>query len=105
MKSAVLGRAYELSVAFVDEGVMRKLNSTYRNKRSSTDILSFPLSRRSGEILFSMGDVEKRAKMFGRAPLNFLAFLVIHGLLHLKGYAHGSKMEREEIKFRNKFGI
>lgn len=105
IKNAVLPRDYELSVAFVDTGVMREINGRYRNKRTSTDILSFPLSPCSGEIIFSMRDIEKRAMLFKRSASNFLAFLFIHGLLHLKGYSHGSRMEREEIKFRKRFEI
>ncbi|HBV00931.1 MAG TPA: rRNA maturation RNase YbeY [Candidatus Taylorbacteria bacterium] len=105
MKNAVLPRDYELSVAFVDTGVMREINGKYRNKRYSTDILSFPLSPCSGEIIFSMKDIEKRAPMVKRGTSNFLAFLFIHGLLHLKGYSHGSRMEREEEKIRRKFNI
>ena len=105
MKNAVLPRDYALSVAFVDTDVMREINGKYRNRRYSTDILSFPLSPCSGEIIFSMKDIEKRAPMFKRGTLNFLAFIFIHGLLHLKGYSHGSRMEREEEKIRRKFNI
>ena len=105
MKNAVLPRDYALSVAFVDTDVMREINGKYRNRRYSTDILSFPLSPCSGEIIFSMKDIEKRAPMFKRSTLNFLAFIFIHGLLHLKGYSHGSRMEREEEKIRRKFNI
>ncbi len=105
MKDAVLGKRYELNVACVERSTMRKLNKKYRDKSSSTDILSFPLSNRSGEIVFSMKDVEKQAPLFKRGTSNFLAFLFIHGLLHLKGYAHGSRMERQEKKFRRKFKI
>lgn len=105
MKNAVLGPAYDLSIAFVDARAMRTLNKKYRNKSASTDILSFPLSPRSGEIVFSMKDVAKQASLFKRDTSNFLLFLFIHGLFHLKGYSHGSRMEREEIKFRKRFGI
>lgn len=105
MKNAVLGPGYDLSVAFVDVREMKRLNRKYRRKSCSTDVLSFPLSRTSGEIVFSMTDVAKKAPLFGRRPSNFLAFLFIHGLVHLKGYAHGSRMEREEEKIRRKFNI
>lgn len=105
VKDAVLGPAYELSAAFVDSRTMRVLNRRYRGIASPTDILSFPLSKTSGELVFSMREVEKQASLFERAAPNFLAFLFIHGLLHLKGYRHGSKMEAQEIKFRKKFGI
>jgi len=105
MKNAVLGPAYDLSVAFVSANAMKKLNSKYRRKSYATDILSFPLSPSSGEILFSMKDIAEQAPKFGRRTANFLAFLFIHGLVHLKGYAHGSRMERLEAKFRKQFGI
>jgi ssRNA-specific RNase YbeY (16S rRNA maturation enzyme) len=42
---------------------------------------------------------------FDRTYENFLVFLFIHGLVHLKGYDHGDKMEKVEIKFRKKFNI
>lgn len=105
MKAAVLGKSYELSLAFVNEAKMLALNKQYRGKKASTDILSFPLSAKTGEIVFCMKDIAKQASLFGRSVPNFLTFLFIHGLLHLKGYAHGSRMEREERKFRTKFGI
>jgi ssRNA-specific RNase YbeY (16S rRNA maturation enzyme) len=45
------------------------------------------------------------AKKFDREYENFLGFLFIHGLVHLKGYDHGSTMESIEIQFRKQFGI
>lgn len=104
-KDAVLGKSYELSVAFVASVEMKKLNKRFRQKFEATDILSFPLSPASGEIVFCMEEVEAQAPLFERTSANFLKFLFIHGLLHLKGYRHGSRMERQEIKFRKKFGI
>ncbi len=105
LKDAVLGKRYELSIAFVDEKEMRRLNKKYRKKLASTDILSFPLSKNSGEIVFCMKDVVKQAPLFGRTVPNFLKFLFIHGLVHLKGYAHGSRMERQERKFRKECNV
>ena len=105
MKDAVLGKKYVLSVAFVSPAEMKNLNGKLRGKPLPTDILSFPLSQNSGEILLCAKEVRKQALLFGRTPENFLLFLFIHGLLHLKGYAHGSRMEHEEIKFQKKFGI
>lgn len=105
MKDAVLGPRYDLSVAFVSPREMRRLNATYRGVDAPTDILSFPLSNESGEVLLCMREVTRRASQFQRTPQIYLRFLVIHGLLHLKGCAHGSRMEEQEIKFRKKFGI
>jgi len=105
MKDAVLGKKYELSVAFVGESRIRALNKSYRQKDYVTDILSFPLSETSGEIIICEKKAKQKAKLYGRNPENFLYFLFIHGLVHLDGHDHGAIMEREEIKFRKKFGI
>ncbi len=104
-KNAVLGKAYALSVAFVDAKEIRRLNRIYRGKDAATDILSFPLSKKEGEVVFCMQEVERQAPDFGCAPSNFLKFLFIHGLCHLKGMKHGSRMEAHEKKFRRKFKI
>jgi len=104
-KDTVLGTGYQLSVAFVTAAKMQTLNARYRGKSRSTDILSFPLGVQVGEIVFCMKDVAKESVRFGRTTENFLKFLFIHGLVHLKGYEHGATMEKQERKFRAKFKI
>ena len=101
----VLGNSYELSVAFVESSEIKKLNRKFRNKNEPTDILSFPLSNKSGEIVLCMTEIAKQSPLFGRTTANFLRFLFIHGLLHLKGYEHGRKMDALEDMWRKKFKI
>ncbi|MFA6050752.1 MAG: rRNA maturation RNase YbeY [Candidatus Paceibacterota bacterium] len=105
MKDAVLGKKYDLSVAFVGEAKIRALNNMYRKKDYVTDILSFPISETSGEIIICEKKANQKAKLYDRKSQNFLYFLFIHGLVHLKGFDHGAIMEKEEEKFRKKFGI
>ena len=105
MKNAVLGESYLLSVAIVNEEASQKLNRIYRGINTPTDILSFPLSEDEGEIVFNLKEARKEAKKFGRKFDNFLAFLFIHGLVHLKGLDHGKKMEQEEERIRKQFDI
>ena len=105
MKDAVLGKKYELSVVFVSRATMRNLNRTYREKDRATDILSFLLSDSAGEIFINLEEAKKESKKFDRDFENFLGFLFIHGLVHLKGMTHGSRMEALEAKFRKQFGI
>jgi len=83
MKDAVLGKKYELSVAFVGEKKSQEINNLMRGKNKPTNILSFPLSKNSGEILISLSTTKKDAKNFDKTPDKFLGFLFIHGLLHL----------------------
>ena len=105
IKKAILGEKYELGLVFVSTKKIQELNKTYRNINRPTDILSFPLSKTSGEILICKSETRKMMTEFGRTYENFLAFLFIHGCVHLKGYDHGDKMEKVEIKFRKKFKI
>ena len=105
MKEAVLGKNYELSVVFAPKKTLKDLNRTHRGKDTPTDILSFPLSDSAGEIFINLDEAKKEAKKFDRKFENFIGFLFIHGLVHLKGFTHGSRMEAQEIKFRKQFGI
>ncbi len=105
MKDAILGKKYELSLVIVSLSEIRKLNKKYRGINKSTDILSFPLSKNEGEIYINLDMVKQQALKFNKSYENFLGFLFIHGLVHLKGFDHGSTMERIEARFRKKFGI
>lgn len=104
-KSAILGDDYELSIVFVSEGKIKKLNKTYREIDKVTDILSFPISKKAGDIFICKKYADKKSTGFDRSPANYLAFLVIHGLVHLKGFEHSSKMESIENRFRKQFDI
>ncbi|MBU0999025.1 rRNA maturation RNase YbeY [Patescibacteria group bacterium] len=103
IKKDILGKNYDLSIAFVPENKSRELNKKYRNKNKATNILSFPLSKNMGEIVLCPAVIKKEAKKFGRTPDQLLNFLVIHGMLHLKGYEHSSTMEALEKKYDQKY--
>lgn len=105
MKNKILGKTYELSISFVSSKESQKLNLTYRGKNNPTNILSFELSKKSGELVLQLGCVKRDAKKFDMDFPNFLSFLLIHGMLHLKGMQHGSTMERQENRFKKLFGI
>jgi len=103
MKNAVLGEDYEFGASFIGSTAQKKINLAYRNINSTTNILSFPLSKKSGEITFDLSKVKKDAPLFNMTYPQFLKYLFIHGLLHLKGYEHSSTMERLEKKFLKQF--
>ena len=93
LKNQVLGPDYDLSVAWVTPDVIHRHNLNYRGKDKPTNILSFPLSDKAGEILLC-ADLMSEAEVIP---------LFIHGLLHLKGRRHGSRMEQEERQIANFF--
>ena len=105
IKDEVLGKKYDLSVVFVGSKRSQTLNKKYRGKDNPANILSFPLSDTEGEIIIDLHQARKEAPRFERDFDNFIAFLFIHGLFHLKGYEHGSTMESKEKAIRKQFRI
>ena len=99
IKEKILGKRYTLSLVFVGDTRMRRMNHEYRKKDATTDILSFPFDTTSGEILISPKEAAKRAKNFNMNSHQYLTFLFIHGCLHLEGFDHGPKMESLENKW------
>ncbi|MFA5838616.1 MAG: rRNA maturation RNase YbeY [Candidatus Paceibacterota bacterium] len=98
LKNKVLGKNYNLGLVFIGDKLSKKLNKEYRNKDKKANILSFPLTKNEGEIFINIKETKRQSKVFGKSFDDFLKYLFIHGLLHLKGYEHSSKMESEEQK-------
>ncbi|MBI2065865.1 MAG: rRNA maturation RNase YbeY [Candidatus Zambryskibacteria bacterium] len=98
LKNIILSRNFELSLVFVDSAFSRRLNVKHRRKNKPANVLSFPLSKKSGEIFIDLITARKEAKKFKMSFQTFVTFLFIHGLLHLKGMKHGDTMERTEKK-------
>lgn len=102
LKNAILGKAYELSVIFIGAKKSQTLNNTYRGKNYPTNILSFPLEKKSGEMYIHEAKARLDTKDFNLPYETFIIKLYIHGLLHLKGLDHGSTMDFEEDRFLQK---
>lgn len=105
MANTVLGSDYECSLVIVSSKKSQELNRTYREKDYPTNILSFPLNENEGEIFLDLKKARAEAPLFNRTYTNFIGFLFIHALLHLKGFDHGDTMERQEQKIRKIFKI
>jgi len=105
IKNKLLGKKYELSLVFIGDKRSQNLNRIYRNKNKPTNVLSFELSKTSGEIFINLSKTKKEALEIGENFKKRVCFLFIHGLLHLKGFSHGSRMERLEANYLKKFGF
>lgn len=101
----VLGKKYTLSIVLCGDHLSRRLNKTYRAKDRPTNILSFNLAKNEGEIYLCLPQIRREQKKFDRNFDNLVAFLLIHGLFHLKGMEHGSTMESKEAAAQKAFGI
>jgi probable rRNA maturation factor len=111
MKDQILGKNYDLSITFVQKKVIEDLSNQFKGDKSHKNILSFPLTKTlpaqagSGEIILNLETIRTEAKNFNKTYIRYLGFLVIHGMLHLKGHVHSSKMEAEEKKFVKIFNL
>lgn len=105
VKNDILGRDYSLSVALITEKKSREINKKYRKKDKPTNVLSFPLRKNEGEILLCRSVIKREAKerKFDKSFEELMGFLVIHGMLHLKGMKHGEKMEKLESFYCKKY--
>ena len=103
IKEGILGKKYSLSVGFADEKRSQEINKKYRRKDRPTNVLSFALREGQGELVFCKKVIQREAKELGKKYEDWLFFLVIHGLLHLKGYDHGKEMEKAEEIYSKKY--
>lgn len=90
----------ELSVVVVGAKKMQSLNNFYRHKNRPTDVLSFEGEGEFlGEILLCLPVAKSQAKEHNFSLKEELAFLLIHGILHLQGYDHEKSQKEEKIMF------
>jgi probable rRNA maturation factor len=101
------GRAFEkraeLSVVLTGNEEVRKLNRRYRGKDRTTDVLSFAMQEGKklpvvshgpvilGDVVINVPRTRKQAAENDRPFKRELAELLVHGVLHLLGYDHGTK--------------
>ena len=99
----VLGKKYSFTLTFATTKRITALNTTYRQKSYTPNTLAFPLDDVTGEIYMSLATIRKQAHEYDLTYADFLIFLFIHSCLHLKGFDHGSTMEKLEEKYFKTF--
>ncbi len=89
-----------LSLSFVGEKKIREVNEKFRNINRPTNVISFPFMEYAGKE-FILGDIiicplvaKKQATKEGNDFRQYIAFLIIHGFLHLLGFDHIKEEDR-----------
>jgi probable rRNA maturation factor len=82
-------KEYRINFIMVSDDDIKKLNTKYRKVKYITDIISFlvSLEKFMGDIYISKNRTQKQAKKYNNTWQEELAYLAIHGVLHLCGYA------------------
>ena len=106
----------DVAITFVDDDEIRELNKSERNIDEVTDVLSFPnlndvfnrkINKRNftddvnpedgkvdiGDVVINLGRAHEQAGSFGHSFTREVAYLMVHGLLHLMGYDHEDKLD------------
>lgn len=92
---------FDLSISFVTDSAIKRLNCRFRGINRPTDVLSFPFSptiskpttgspRLLGDVVISIERARSQSRRLGHALTIELQKLLIHGILHLCGYDHHS---------------
>ncbi|MCI1902980.1 rRNA maturation RNase YbeY [Enterococcus hirae] len=107
----------EMSITFVDDAAIHKINREYRDIDRPTDVISFAiedmsaeeppiifaeedepaLPRDLGDIFISLDHAHQQAEEYGHSFERELGFLALHGFLHLNGYDHLQPEEEKEM--------
>ena len=89
---------YELSISFVSLDEIHELNLKYRSIDKPTDVLSFAgINNSLGDIIISYEKAKEQAEIIGHSFERELAFLVVHGFLHLLGFDHETEEDEKEM--------
>src|ERR1700692_1739788 len=102
-----------VNVLVTSSAEMKLLNRRFRGKDTPTDVLSFPAEsdgpkQFAGEIAISAEIAAQNARSLGHTPVEEVKILVLHGVLHLRGYDHecdNGQMARREQQLRAKLRL
>lgn len=124
-KEEAIPSGAELSISFVNNKEIKELNHLYRGKNEVTDVLSFALQETEenqvvikdanipyvlGDIVISLDKAKEQSEEYNHSMKRELAFLSVHGLLHLLGYDHMNDIEEKEMfskqnEYLTKYGL
>ena len=111
-KAAMETETGALCIRVVGEDEGRALNFQFCAKNRPTNVLSFvsELPGSLGDIAICAPVVEAEAETQSKSVADHYAHMVVHGVLHLRGFKHGdavqaSRMEEREIEILGSFGI
>ena len=100
----------EVSVSFVSDEEIHELNRFYRHVDRPTDVLSFALNEGGddlelpdevteplGDIVLSLPTAVRQSVDYGHSLRREVAFLLVHGFLHLLGFDHQESDAEQEM--------
>jgi probable rRNA maturation factor len=99
----ILDTSYDVSIVVVGDKRARALNQQYRGKDYIPNVLSFPIDETMGEIFLNAKTAVLEATKFNLSVSHYLYYLLIHSMLHLKGFDHSDEMSAQENFYMKKY--
>lgn len=106
----------QVSITLTDNPHIHEINRDYRKVDRPTDVISFALNEGEepeieggapinvlGDIIISVERAKEQAKDYGHSVRREIAFLTVHGMLHLLGYDHIKEEDRKEMRKEEDF--
>jgi len=106
----------EVSLVLANDEYILALNREYRGIDCATDVLSFALNEGDepividgpeeillGDIIISIETATRQATEYGHSLERELAYLTVHGILHLLGYDHMTEEEKREMRHEEEY--
>lgn len=105
-RTALEGHEGGVTIRLVSEAEIHDLNRRYLGRDRPTNVLSFPTFLPPdlpeepwlGDVVIGLPVVEREAQELGKPFHEHLAHMVIHGILHLRGYDHEDPSKPEEAE-------
>ena len=99
-----------VTLRIVSEREGRRLNAAFRKKNKATNVLSFPYGGGRGDVVLCHPVIAREARAQKKSIAAHYAHLVVHGVLHLRGYDHEKKrdalrMEAREVRILRRLGF
>ncbi len=101
---------FGVSISLVTDTEIRRLNKIWRGEDKVTDVLSFGFkgsagfidgaavkTRQIGDVVISLPQVRRQARVIGRPVRQELSLIIVHGLLHLLGLDHDTRRREQRM--------
>ena len=101
----------EISITFVDDETIQRINKQYLSKDRPTNVISFSLQEGEfgdinpellGDVVISVDTASRDADKGNLSFDEEIIYLIIHGLLHLLGYNHENTSKENALKMKQK---
>ena len=99
---AAAGGLSDVTLRIVGAAEARRLNRTYRGQDHATNVLSFRYGTTRGDLVLCHPVLSREARAQGKTLAAHYAHLVVHGMLHLRGFGHARRREAERMERRER---